>query len=1105
MRASDGSLNSGFSAASSQVKVDRSAPSSPNASTDPASPVANSGGWFKDSVTVGYGGSSDPNLADGSSGSGVAGYTPDQTFDASGTHGYSGVATDGAGNTSSAITGQVKVDATDPQISFSDCPSAVVDAQNPGNAHYAASDQESGLDSSGSGSVSLSDTPGLHTATATATDKVGHTKTASCTYTVNSAPTSPGTPEADSSPNQGAFELTWDAATDPDSNLDHYLLQHKDSGASADWSNVATIDSSSHSYGFDSSAKEAEGTWHYRVLAVDAMEEQATSNESDPVKVDRSGPNPPSAHTDRSPEDAAGGYFKDTVTVSYADNGDPDLPDGSSGSGVASISGDQTFDASGTHGYSGKATDQLGNDSDPTQGTVKVDATDPSVDISGCPAALLARDSSHSVDLTASDGESGLVSDPSGETPLDTSTAGQHTLGIEVADKVGHTKTASCTYTVNSAPTSPGTPEADSSPNQGAFELTWDAATDPDSNLDHYLLQHKDSGASADWSNVATIDSSSHSYGFDSSAKEAEGTWHYRVLAVDAMEEQATSNESDPVKVDRSGPNPPSAHTDRSPEDAAGGYFKDTVTVSYADNGDPDLPDGSSGSGVASISGDQTFDASGTHGYSGKATDQLGNDSDPTQGTVKVDATDPSVDISGCPAALLARDSSHSVDLTASDGESGLVSDPSGETPLDTSTAGQHTLGIEVADKVGHTKTASCTYTVNSAPTSPGTPEADSSPNQGAFELTWDAATDPDSNLDHYLLQHKDSGASADWSNVATIDSSSHSYGFDSSAKEAEGTWHYRVLAVDAMEEQATSNESDPVKVDRSGPNPPSAHTDRSPEDAAGGYFKDTVTVSYADNGDPDLPDGSSGSGVKDLAPSSHTFAQSGTFAYSGKANDNAGNQSTATIGSIKVDASNPTIDITGCPTIVPLETTRSIQVAAADSGAGLVTDPERIDLAEHRHDRNQDDDHHRCPTRWATRRPRLHYTVGYNWMGFFSPVDNNGVYNVAKAGSAIPIKFSLDGTPRPGNDKSQGTAADILGSSVPNPASDRIDCSSAAQLDVIEQTASPGASSLTYDAAADQYVYVWKTQSNYAGTCRQLAIRFADGSVQRANFKFTK
>ena len=267
------------------------------------------------------------------------------------------------------------MDATNPQMSFTDCPSGLVDAQSPGSVHYTASDGESGLDSSASGSVPLSGVPGLHTATTTATDKVGHTATASCTYTVNASPTAPGAPQADPSPNQGAFELTWEASTDPDSNLDHYVLQHKDSGSGAEWSDLATPSSNSHE--FTPSDKEAEGTWRYRVIAVDAMGEQAGSEESEPVKVDRSGPNPPSAHTDRDPEDADGGYFKDTVTVSYTDNGDPDLPDGSPGSGVASVSEDQTFNSSGSHAYSGTATDQLGNESEPTQGTVKVDASNP--------------------------------------------------------------------------------------------------------------------------------------------------------------------------------------------------------------------------------------------------------------------------------------------------------------------------------------------------------------------------------------------------------------------------------------------------------------------------------------------------------------------------------------------------------------------------------------------------------------------------------------------------------------------------------------------------------------------------------------------------------
>src|SRR3712207_8513225 len=36
--------------------------------------------------------------------------------------------------------------------------------------------------------------------------------------------------------------------------------------------------------------------------------------------------------------------------------------------------------------------------------------------------------------------------------------------------------------------------------------------------------------------------------------------------------------------------------------------------------------------------------------------------------------------------------------------------------------------------------------------------------------------------------------------------------------------------------------------------------------------------------------------------------------------------------------------------------------------------------------------------------------SVFYDWAGFFSPVNNPEVLNLARAGSAIPVKFSLGG-----------------------------------------------------------------------------------------------
>lgn len=107
-----------------------------------------------------------------------------------------------------------------------------------------------------------------------------------------------------------------------------------------------------------------------------------------------------------------------------------------------------------------------------------------------------------------------------------------------------------------------------------------------------------------------------------------------------------------------------------------------------------------------------------------------------------------------------------------------------------------------------------------------------------------------------------------------------------------------------------------------------------------------------------------------------------------------------------------------------------------------------------------------------------------YNFTGFFEPVDNAPTLNVAKAGSAIPVKFSLGGN--------QGL--DIFGTGYPRVTT--VSCSTSAATDVIETTVTAGGSSLQYDATSNQYSYVWKTNSSWAGTCRQFELGLIDGST---------
>jgi hypothetical protein len=116
-----------------------------------------------------------------------------------------------------------------------------------------------------------------------------------------------------------------------------------------------------------------------------------------------------------------------------------------------------------------------------------------------------------------------------------------------------------------------------------------------------------------------------------------------------------------------------------------------------------------------------------------------------------------------------------------------------------------------------------------------------------------------------------------------------------------------------------------------------------------------------------------------------------------------------------------------------------------------------------------------------------------YPFAGFFAPVDNLPTMNVLKAGSAVPAKFSLNGN----------HGLDIFADG--HPKSQVITCDSASPQDGIEETVTAGASSLSYDAATDQYKYVWKTAKSWAQTCRQFILKLNDGSVHTANFKFTK
>ena len=112
------------------------------------------------------------------------------------------------------------------------------------------------------------------------------------------------------------------------------------------------------------------------------------------------------------------------MTVSFTANGDPNLADGSAPSGVEPGDGDRRRRRSttdGSHKASGTVADNVGNVSGKGSLTVQVDATAPTLEVA-CPAtAQVGQGENVLATVTASDGESGLASDPSGNVPIDTS------------------------------------------------------------------------------------------------------------------------------------------------------------------------------------------------------------------------------------------------------------------------------------------------------------------------------------------------------------------------------------------------------------------------------------------------------------------------------------------------------------------------------------------------------------------------------------------------------------------------------------------------------------------------------------------------------------
>jgi hypothetical protein len=261
-------------------------------------------------------------------------------------------------------------------------------------------------------------------------------------------------------------------------------------------------------------------------------------------------------------------------------------------------------------------------------------------------------------------------------------------------------------------------------------------------------------------------------------------------------------------------------------------------------------------------------------------------------------------------------------------------------------------------------------------------------------------------------------------------------------------------------------------------------------------WFKDQATVQVAAS-DPDVQPLERGSGLEEDPTGEHVVTT--TTQFNATATDNVGHVGTSNAVPVSVDSAAPVVSVT-CPKVplvknVPLLNKATWKATDEAGGSGLRSpasggfqlDVKTVGPRTATAPTATDNVGHTSAT--AT----CGYQVVYPFVGFFAPVDNFGIYNKVKAGSSVPVKFSLVGP--------QGL--DVLKGA---PVATKVACPSGVKVDGLEETASSKTpAGLTYDSKTGLYQYTWKTPTTFAGTCQKLTVNLADGMSYSALFQFTK
>ena len=122
-------------------------------------------------------------------------------------------------------------------------------------------------------------------------------------------------------------------------------------------------------------------------------------------------------------------------------------------------------------------------------------------------------------------------------------------------------------------------------------------------------------------------------------------------------------------------------------------------------------------------------------------------------------------------------------------------------------------------------------------------------------------------------------------------------------------------------------------------------------------------------------------------------------------------------------------------------------------------------------------------------------HSVVYDFEGFLWPLENLPHVNRWKAGRPVPVRFSL------GSYKGRTPVA------AGYPAVTPVDCGVDVQPAGVEKARGTWTKSWNTQTKRGRatYTFLWKTEKNWVGGCRQLVLKLDDGTLHGANFRFVR